>query len=124
MSVQRRRGRAWRAPACLPDGAPLLLACTGEWCSHTPLWRPRRACRWVQEQASGHSTELWSDGVEDYLTHAKKLLKDFGDVLANGGSSEAAAAAAPAAGGPQQGSLTFGGAALLLCGPAGLKRTY
>ncbi len=46
-----------------------------------------------------HPTELWSDGVEDYLQHAKKLLRDFEDVLSTDGAGEQAAnpAAAPAA---------------------------
>lgn len=60
----------------------------------------------MQGQASGHPTELWSDGVEDYLRHAQALVKDFGDVLGGGSGGaeqpakqlEAAAAAAPAAG--------------------------
>lgn len=28
-------------------------------------------CRWVQEQNREKPAELWTEGVEDYLTHAK-----------------------------------------------------
>lgn len=47
--------------------------------SNTPAPAPvsaRRHCgRWVKEQASECPKELWTDGVEDYLNHAKKLLQ-------------------------------------------------
>lgn len=36
---------------------------------------------WVEEQHAEHLGELWSDGVESYLDHAKKLLEDFKDVI-------------------------------------------
>ncbi|KAL4458574.1 hypothetical protein ABPG75_013439 [Micractinium tetrahymenae] len=58
---------------------------------------------WVAEQASSAPKELWTDGVEDYLKHAKQLLADFKDVLDSTAAADkpaepAAAAAAPAPG--------------------------
>jgi hypothetical protein len=37
--------------------------------------------RWVRTQEETCMGELWSDGVEDYLTHIGKLVEDFKDVL-------------------------------------------
>jgi hypothetical protein len=35
-------------------------------------------CRWVQRQ---DTTELWIDGARDYVQYAKKLMKDYADVI-------------------------------------------
>ncbi|GAB4821888.1 hypothetical protein N2152v2_008934 [Parachlorella kessleri] len=51
---------------------------------------------WVQEQLQDHTTELWTDGVEDYVQHASRLLKDFGDVLDGPASEQQAAGDKPA----------------------------
>mgnify|MGYP001055039960 FL=1 len=68
-------------------------------------------CSWVQEQLQDHTTELWSDGVEDYLQHASRLLKDFDDVLDAPAGEQQAAVNKPAAAG-----------ALAQQGPAKKKR--
>lgn len=39
-------------------------------------------CSWVSSQSAEHGGELWISGVEDYLTHARGLLAEFGDVIA------------------------------------------
>lgn len=35
-------------------------------------------CRWIQKQ---DDEELWTEGVEDYIAHANKILKEHDDVL-------------------------------------------
>ena len=59
-----------RAAGCpSPANAPAPRACT------PPL------DSWVQQQVAQHAVELWSDGVSDYLAHAKRLVSDYKDVL-------------------------------------------
>ncbi|CAI9093926.1 OLC1v1029535C2 [Oldenlandia corymbosa var. corymbosa] len=36
---------------------------------------------WIQTQLDKHPDELWDDGVQDYLTHAKTIMEDFNDVV-------------------------------------------
>ncbi len=60
------------------------------------LLPPAGCCSWVQEQLQDHTTELWTDGVEDYVQHASRLLKDFGDVLDGPASEQQAAGDKPA----------------------------
>lgn len=36
-------------------------------------------CRWVQDQLINHREDVWLDGVEDYMEHAKKLLMEAAD---------------------------------------------
>ncbi|KAK9825913.1 hypothetical protein WJX81_005791 [Elliptochloris bilobata] len=52
---------------------------------------------WVQQERADKVNELWIDGAEDYVKHAKKVLADFADVL--GPAAEAPASAAAAANG-------------------------
>ena len=39
---------------------------------------------WVQDQ---DKAEVWTDGVEDYLTYAKQLIKEYDDVIQSKGAS-------------------------------------
>lgn len=56
-------------------------------------------------------TEVWTDGVEDYLTYAKQLLKDYDDVIqANAGTSAPNFGAGVAAGGSSVFNRLGGGA--------------
>ncbi|CAA2978904.1 uncharacterized protein LOC111371790 [Olea europaea subsp. europaea] len=47
---------------------------------------------WVQAQLEDHPDELWDDGVQDYLNHAKNIVEKFSDVVnwlkANAGKGE------------------------------------
>ncbi|KAL3647220.1 hypothetical protein CASFOL_008188 [Castilleja foliolosa] len=50
---------------------------------------------WVQTQLQDHPDELWEDGLNDYLNHAKSIMEKFSDVVSwlkanavKGGSSE------------------------------------
>ncbi|KAL2516794.1 Pleckstrin-like proteiny (PH) domain superfamily protein [Abeliophyllum distichum] len=47
---------------------------------------------WVQAQLQDHPDELWDDGVQDYLNHAKNIVEKFSDVVnwlkANAGKVE------------------------------------
>ncbi|XP_022849712.1 uncharacterized protein LOC111371790 [Olea europaea var. sylvestris] len=47
---------------------------------------------WVQAQLQDHPDELWEDGVQDYLNHAKNVVEKFSDVVnwlkANAGKGE------------------------------------
>lgn len=36
------------------------------------------SCSWVNDQ---DKNEVWTDGVEDYLTYAKKLVQEYNDVI-------------------------------------------
>ncbi|KAL8556945.1 hypothetical protein ACS0TY_004426 [Phlomoides rotata] len=36
---------------------------------------------WVQAQIQNHPDELWEDGVQDYLDHAKSIMEKFSDVV-------------------------------------------
>lgn len=36
---------------------------------------------WVQAQLQNHPDELWEDGVQDYLNHAKNIMDKFSDVV-------------------------------------------
>ncbi|KAL1559793.1 hypothetical protein AAHA92_10096 [Salvia divinorum] len=36
---------------------------------------------WVQAQLQNHPDELWEDGAQDYLNHAKSILDKFSDVV-------------------------------------------
>lgn len=36
---------------------------------------------WIQTQLQSHPDELWEDGVQDYLNHAKSILEKFSDVV-------------------------------------------
>ncbi|XP_073132915.1 uncharacterized protein [Henckelia pumila] len=36
---------------------------------------------WIQAQLQSHPDELWEDGVQDYLNHAKSILEKFNDVV-------------------------------------------
>ncbi|KAG8374847.1 hypothetical protein BUALT_Bualt10G0038200 [Buddleja alternifolia] len=36
---------------------------------------------WVQAQLQNHPEELWEDGVQDYLNHAKNIMEKFSDVV-------------------------------------------
>ncbi|XP_057763742.1 uncharacterized protein LOC130985011 isoform X2 [Salvia miltiorrhiza] len=36
---------------------------------------------WVQAQLHNHPDELWEDGVQDYLNHAKSIMDKFSDVV-------------------------------------------
>ncbi|XP_051114706.1 uncharacterized protein LOC127240207 [Andrographis paniculata] len=36
---------------------------------------------WVQTQLQNHPDELWEDGVQDYLNHAKSIMEKFSDVV-------------------------------------------
>ncbi|XP_073287868.1 uncharacterized protein [Primulina huaijiensis] len=36
---------------------------------------------WIQAQLQSHPDELWEDGVQDYLNHAKSILEKFSDVV-------------------------------------------
>ena len=36
-------------------------------------------CRWIQDQLVNHREDVWLDGVEDYMEHAKKLLMEAAD---------------------------------------------
>ena len=38
-----------------------------------------RACRWIQDQLVNHREDVWLDGVEDYIGHAKGLLMEAAD---------------------------------------------
>ena len=39
--------------------------------------------RWVKQQQASKRDELWLDGAQDYISHAKKLLEDFKEVVSN-----------------------------------------
>ncbi|XP_042051116.1 uncharacterized protein LOC121796337 isoform X4 [Salvia splendens] len=36
---------------------------------------------WVQAQLQNHPDELWEDGVQDYLNHAKSIMDKFTDIV-------------------------------------------
>ncbi|KAF6160453.1 hypothetical protein GIB67_019222 [Kingdonia uniflora] len=36
---------------------------------------------WVQSQLQSHPDELWEDGVQDYLSHASRIMDKFSDVV-------------------------------------------
>ncbi|CAA0820533.1 Pleckstrin homology (PH) domain superfamily protein [Striga hermonthica] len=36
---------------------------------------------WIQSQLQNHPDELWEDGVQDYLNHAKSIMEKFSDVV-------------------------------------------
>ncbi|CDP09816.1 unnamed protein product [Coffea canephora] len=36
---------------------------------------------WIQTQLEKHPDELWEDGVQDYLNHAKTIMEKFDDVV-------------------------------------------
>ncbi|KZV45308.1 hypothetical protein F511_04046 [Dorcoceras hygrometricum] len=36
---------------------------------------------WIQAQLQSHPDELWEDGVQDYLNHAKSIVEKFSDVV-------------------------------------------
>ncbi|KAL3499419.1 hypothetical protein ACH5RR_038512 [Cinchona calisaya] len=36
---------------------------------------------WIQTQLEKHPDELWEDGVQDYLNHAKTIMEKFSDVV-------------------------------------------
>ncbi|KAK6137570.1 hypothetical protein DH2020_028690 [Rehmannia glutinosa] len=36
---------------------------------------------WVQAQLRDHPDELWEDGVQDYLNHARSIMEKFSDVV-------------------------------------------
>ena len=36
---------------------------------------------WVQQQDSDRPIDLWIEGAEDYIKHAKTVVEDFKDVL-------------------------------------------
>lgn len=84
---------------------------------------PLFECSWVNDQELG---EVWTEGVEDYLTYAKRLVKDYEDVIGTeentiGNSNDSkptvaaplfnfsASAAAPAAPAAAPGFFAFGG---------------
>mmetsp|Transcript_16294 Transcript_16294/g.35220 ORF Transcript_16294/g.35220 Transcript_16294/m.35220 type:complete len:424 (+) Transcript_16294:29-1300(+) len=68
---------------------------------------------WVYEQKGESISQLWTDGLKDYLEHAETLLQDFKDVIdSSNGASPGSAAAKPAA------SSLFGAPAETAAAPA------
>lgn len=45
------------------------------------LHQPSTLVQWIAAQQSSHPDELWVDGVEDYIAHAKSLKSQFKDVI-------------------------------------------
>ncbi|EPS64855.1 hypothetical protein M569_09924, partial [Genlisea aurea] len=41
----------------------------------------RQFASWIQTQLQNHPDELWEDGVQDYLNHAKGIMETFSDVV-------------------------------------------
>ena len=37
------------------------------------------SCRWIQDQLVNHREDVWLEGVEDYIEHAKNLLTEAAD---------------------------------------------
>mmetsp|Transcript_8650 Transcript_8650/g.25982 ORF Transcript_8650/g.25982 Transcript_8650/m.25982 type:complete len:565 (+) Transcript_8650:182-1876(+) len=66
---------------------------------------------WVRQQNDEKPAELWSEGVEDYITHAKEILSEFADVVDGQESDSDGEEAAPA-------PAKFGGARPALDRPA------
>lgn len=37
--------------------------------------------RWIREQHDGKRDQLWTAGLQDYISHGQKLIAEFQDVL-------------------------------------------